>query len=94
MINVKDAVTAAEEFARTLYDATELRHLRLEEVEMASDERHWLVTLGWAEPAVARGNPLSLTGPSAIEKLPRVYKTFKVHADSGEVQSMKIRNVS
>lgn len=93
MINVKDAVAAAEEFARSLYEDSELRHLRLEEVELSGDERSWLVTLGWVEPAVARGG-LSLALPSTLEKLPRVYKTFNVDAESGEVHSMKIRNVS
>jgi hypothetical protein len=39
MINVKEAVAAAEEFARSLYPDTELRHLRLEEVESTASSR-------------------------------------------------------
>lgn len=94
MVNVKNAVAAAEEFARSLYPDTELRHLRLEEVEMSSDDHHWLVTLGWVEPAIS-GNTVSLlTGANTLQKLPRVYKTFKVDAGTGDVRSMKIRNVS
>jgi len=48
------------------------------------------VTLGWVEPAVSQPG-LVLNG--AVQKLPRVYKLFEVDAESGEVSSMKIREV-
>ncbi len=51
---------------------------RLEEVELTEDEKYWLVTLSYLE--------------SMIETQ-RQYKSFKVDATSGEVQSMKIRSV-
>jgi hypothetical protein len=92
-IDVLSAVKAAESYARMLYPEDELRSLRLEEVELSPDEGHWDVTLGWVEPAVRSVGGLSLGGVTAIQKLPRVYKLFRVDAATGEVLSMKIRDV-
>ena len=90
MIDVKQAVQSAEAYARELYRGDELRHLRLEEVERSDDGRSWYVTLGWVEPAVS-SNALVIGG--GFQKLPRVYKVFEVDAETGVVQSMKIRDV-
>lgn len=51
---------------------------RLEEVELTEDEKYWLVTLSYLETMI---------------ETQRQYKSFKVDATSGEVQSMKIRSV-
>lgn len=90
MIDVKQAVKSAETYARELYDKQDLRHLRLEEVELSDDGRQWKITLGWVEPAVAKPG-LMING--AVQKLPRVYKLFEVDAETGAVSSMKIRNL-
>jgi hypothetical protein len=93
MIEIKDAVTAAMEFARGVYDDSELRGLRLEEVETDPVDQTWKITLGWVEQDY-HSNPFlggMLTQPSA---LPRVYKTFLVDANTGRVQSMKIRETA
>jgi hypothetical protein len=90
MIDVKQAVRSAESYARELYQQDELRHLRLEEVEMSDDGREWKVTLGWLEPAVSR-NGLIVNG--GVHRLPRVYKRFEVDAETGTVKSMKIRDL-
>ncbi len=94
MITLKQAALAAEAFARDLYPTDELQHLRLEEAEMSGDGRWWQITLGWAESAV--GTMGSALFPAALRevKLPRVYKTFFVDAESGVVASMKIRQVA
>jgi hypothetical protein len=96
MIDVKQAVKAATAFAREMFDGDELRHLRVEEVELSDDQRLWNITLGWVEPAVkAKASPLiPAYGQDEIQKLPRVYKVFDVDAESGAVQSMKIRDVA
>jgi len=96
MIDVKQAVKAATTFARELFDGEELRHLRVEEVELSDDRRLWNITLGWVEPAVrTKAAPLiPAYGQEDIQKLPRVYKTFDVDAESGAVQSMKMREVA
>jgi hypothetical protein len=90
MIDVKQAVHSAAAYARELFGDTELRHLRLEEVELSPDGQRWKVTLGWVDPAVTQ--PV-LAFNQGIQKLPRVYKLFVVDAESGEVGSMKIREV-
>jgi hypothetical protein len=93
MLTVKEAVQAAEKWVRDLYPEGDLNHLRLEEVSLSSNERFWDITLGWAEPAV-RQNPLSPVFSSNLQVLPRVYKTLHVDAETGEVKSMKIREVA
>ncbi|HEV2148880.1 MAG TPA: hypothetical protein VGR37_15855 [Longimicrobiaceae bacterium] len=92
MIEIKDAVAAATEFARRVYDEHELRGLRLEELEADLDGRTWKVTLGWIEPDY---HPLSIMeGLLSQHTAPRVYKTFLVDAHSGQVRSMRIRETA
>ena len=90
MIDVKQAVQSAESYVRALFPESELRHLRLEEVDRSEDGTRWHITLGWLEPAVA-GNGIVFT--AGMRKLPRVYKQFDVDAETGEVMAMKIRDV-
>jgi hypothetical protein len=90
MVDVKQAVKSAESYARELFADTDLRHLRLEEVELSGDGRLWNVTLGWVEPAVMQPG-LVLNG--SVQKLPRIYKLFEVDAESGKVNAMKIREI-
>lgn len=92
MLTVKDAVQAAERWVRDLYPEGDLNHLRLEEVSLSSNERFWDITLGWVEPALR--HPLSPVFSSTLQALPRVYKTLHVDAETGEVKSMKIREVA
>jgi hypothetical protein len=89
MLTVKDAVRAAEEWVRDLFRDSDLRHFRLEEVQLSDDERRWLITLGWAEPGVRENGLAAALGRDLP---PRVYKTLEVDADSGLVRSMKIRD--
>jgi hypothetical protein len=62
MIDLKQAVQVATTFARDLFVDEDLRHLRVEEVELPSDQRLWNITLGWvgtrgASEAVADSRP-------------------------------------
>lgn len=92
MIDIKEAVTAAMEFARAVYDDRELRGLRLEEVEADLDNRSWKITLGWIEPDY---RPIAIMEDVLSQhSAPRVYKTFLVDANDGRVQSMKIRETA
>jgi hypothetical protein len=92
MLEIRDAVTAAMEFARAVYDATELRGLRLEEVEADPDNPVWKITLGWIEPDYQPSAVLE--GLLSQHSAPRVYKSFLVDAKDGTVQSMKIRETA
>jgi hypothetical protein len=94
MLTVKEAVRAAEQWVRDLYPQQELEHLRLEEVTLSDDELYWRITLGWVEPAVQVPVFSSALGGRDIHVLPRVYKTLEVDAETGDVKSMKIREVA
>ena len=93
MIDVKQAVANAKEFAQTTLGGKHSDY-SLEEFERDTYKGRevWLITLGMprnvAEPAIpALGDRLgALLGPADRE-----YKTFAVDADSGEVLAMKLR---
>lgn len=94
MLDVKEAVAAAEAIARTLYSEAELKGLRVEEIDAAQDGKQWLITLGWPESHV-RQVTSSTFGVSngGVYAVPRVYKQFTIAADSGAMLSMKDRNL-
>jgi hypothetical protein len=95
MIDLKQAVQAATTFARDLFVDEDLRHLRVEEVELSPDQRLWNITLGWVEPAVrAKPSLIPDYDEVGLQKLPRVYKVFNVDVESGAVQAMKMREVA
>jgi hypothetical protein len=81
MLSVKEAAEKAAEFAVGVLDEPRRTNLRLEEVEKRG--QHWLITL-----SMPSDNPLGFLAQH------RDYKTFTVDADTGEVLSMKIRELA
>ena len=67
----------------------------MEEIELTPDEFYWKVTLGWPDDALELAYrhmmPEILKGFK--KELPRVYKVFKVEAETGHVASMSIREI-
>jgi hypothetical protein len=62
---------------------------RVEEVELTDDGRYWLITLSYEAPVETTpfmGTTVSTGGD-------RQYKVFKVDAKTGEVLSMRIREI-
>ena len=97
-INVKDAVRIAVEYVRDLFATEQLIDLRLEEVELSDDGEYWYVTLGFSRPelqkqhdAVGTAVAGAILGALRPQTLARDYKIVKIHARSGDVQSVKIR---
>lgn len=90
MIDVTQAIESAHRYVRKLYSESDLRELRLEEVELSEDDTRWNITLGWLESTV-RGIDILISTDK--RRLPRVYKLFEVDAKTGEVTAMKIREV-
>jgi hypothetical protein len=89
VIDVKTAVSKALEFMKTLFEERKLINLMLEEVELSEDNGYWLVTFGFDVPEPS-GSPIgAIVGLSYR----RVFKIFKVDAESGETNSMKIRTL-
>lgn len=88
MVAIKDAVAKAVQFAASVLDPARTQDIRLEEVEMGEHkgEEVWLITL-------------SMPIPTAISEVlggrrSRDFKTFTVHKETGEVLSMKIRELA
>ncbi len=87
MIDVKEAVKIATEYIQTLFAERQIPELRLEEVELSPDNQFWEVTLSF----VVREPTAYLSLGDAART--REYKVFRINAETGQVQSMKIRKV-
>jgi len=85
MIAVKDAIAKATEFAKELLESERASQLRLEEVEVvnAKGSDLWLITLSM--PQINSFGFISQR---------REYKSFTVDGQTGEVRSMKIRELA
>lgn len=76
-IGAKEAVQIATRYLAHMRNLP-AAYLSLEELELTDDRKTWLVTLG---------HPRSYEGPA------EEYKLIKVDAGTGEVISMKMRNI-
>ena len=85
MIDVKQAAQSASNFMAVLYSDNTISNVMLEEVELSEDGRYWLITLSFPAPPNSINSILGGGG--------RQYKIFKVNTDTGEVLSMKIREL-
>ena len=85
MIPVREAIDHALSFALGHLEPARTAAILLEEVEPSTNNGSevWLITLSLPDPNA----PLSLSGH-------RQYKTFTVDGDTGQVLSMKIRQLS
>lgn len=83
MLSVKDAAARAVESFKEFYGTEQFKNVMLEEVEM--DDNIWYITLGFDMPSA-----LTQYGGKA----PRGFKVFRINASTGEVLSMKIREVT
>lgn len=81
MIDVKQAVDIASQYLISLFADKAPSNIQLEEVELSEDEKYWFITLSFTE-----------TVPFLVPR--KSYKLFKINADTGQVQSMKIREVA
>lgn len=91
MLDVKEAAQRASEYFAGLYADQGVSNVQLEEVELTDDGQYWLITLSY--PVVpAADRPVMPVMPFNFA-LKRKFKVFKIDAKTGEVKSMKIRNV-
>ena len=93
-IGVKEAANKGIAFLSSLYEGAE--DVLVEEVEMDEQQQYWLITFSYLfqrkkvdHPAPAFTTPLSFLYPSRE----RNYKTLKINAKTGDVLSMKIREL-
>lgn len=106
MVSVKQAVESAAAFAASTLGPERTAGLQLEEVELGkhADRDAWQITLSMMRPNPFTADlPRSLAGAAAdsLRSLagaspyaPRDYKTFFVDRETGEVLSMKIRELA
>ena len=84
MIDVKEATEIARSHLKSFFPEAE--KLQLEEVELTENKSHWFITLSY------EGVSNSVASSLLVGKSLR-YKIFKLDAESGEVISMKIRDI-
>ncbi len=85
MLTVKEAVQTAMDLLKELYDTRKFEDILLEEVELDPEGRHWQVNVGFSRKALSE-NVMEAIGS---KKYIRSRKTFRIHADSGDLVSMK-----
>jgi hypothetical protein len=88
MVDIKQAVTVANDFISHLYPEP-LPDLALEEVQRSEDDKYWLITLGFSQIKPTASALQALAG----SQKGRVYKVIKIDAESGEPVSMLIREL-
>lgn len=93
-IDIKEAVKAARESARALFDQEPLDNLALEEVVFDDTSNQWLVTLGYDSPHKLRRrtNGPGLF-PTVEEETLREYKIFRIDPGDGHLISISIRGL-
>jgi len=84
MIDVKEASEKAKSYLASFFPDAE--KVQLEEVELTADKAHWFITLSY------EGVSQSVASSLLVGKSVR-YKIFKLDAETGEVLSMKIRDI-
>lgn len=90
MINLRDAAIRAMDFYRDI--DPEAQDPRVEEVEKDEDSSDWLITLSFISNETVPGlNFIAPNSASTGVMNGRKYKIFGVNANTGEVESMKIR---
>ncbi len=95
-VPVKEAVANAIAFAKGVLEPSRTKDMRLEEVdwEYRVDGEVWLITLSMARPRLAIDEAVNPLSAEILSIGPRDYKTFTVRRDTGEVISMKIRELA
>ena len=84
MIDVNNAAEKARAHLVSFFPDAE--KVQLEELELTDDKAHWFITLSY------EGVSHSVASSLLVGKSVR-YKIFKLDAESGEVISMKIRDI-
>jgi hypothetical protein len=92
-IDVRSAVIAAKEYLESIQDVIgSIDDILLEEVELSENKSFWYVTLSFNRSLVKKERSF-ITGIELVTQHERHYKLFTVDAVTGEVNSMKIREI-
>ena len=91
MLTFKQAIKAAQDIATEIFQPSDLKGLRVEAINLSDDSSHWYVTLGWVATdtrVLSPSNTFSMPSRPDIVEAPRVYKKFKIDANSGAMTAM------
>jgi hypothetical protein len=91
MIDIKQAVHAAEKFFKELYDKEILKNFLVEEVELSEDEKDWVVTVGFDFGEAPVSEPALFTSKSSTPRAGRVFKEVQIDKETGEPRSIKTK---
>jgi hypothetical protein len=103
MIDAKIAVAHALRFLAEMFGDDNVIRPRLEEVALSEDGRVWNVTLSFVMPPPDTpplytpsqlADMISSSAAGEEAYYVRVYKAFEISADTGDVRSMKIRQLT
>lgn len=90
-MNVKEAVKIAIEYVADLFSSEKPENIGLEEVILNENDNSWEVTVGFSRPWDHPKAGIIQTIQSLNPK--RQFKVVKVDNESGEVKSIKMREV-
>ena len=99
ILQVQDAARIAFDYLQQLYNSDEVTPLMLEEVELSDDEKYWFITFSLSRklppPPQSKLSKLTEQATSLLTtpKVETIYKVIKVDAKTGDVLSMKIREI-
>jgi hypothetical protein len=88
MTDVKSAVRIAIQYLQEFHEFIPAHSIRLEETEY-DDNGYWLITLSTLSPE----DPSGILAPPRFFPSKRIYKQFRIDAETGEVKAMKVRTL-
>ena len=88
-MELKEAVKKAKEYISDIFSEENVKNIGLEEIEFDERNNLWKITIGFHRPWQERENLLS----SFEKKLFRDYKVVTVDNETGEVKSVKNREL-
>jgi len=90
-MDVKEAVKKAIEYIKDVFDSEHLENIGLEEVVLNEADDVWEITIGFSRPW-DYPKPGLVTGLQP-QNPKREYKVVRIDNKSGEVKSIKIREI-
>jgi len=90
-MDVKEAISKAKEYVKTVYEGERIRNVGLEEINWDEVARVWDITIGFSRPWEAdRGSRITGMEPDILK---RSYKIVRIRDDDGVVASVRHRDV-
>lgn len=87
-MDVKEAAKLAKDYVADLFAEEGIGNLGLEEIELAADGRHWVVTVGFSRPWDQGGLAAITLGQRGLR---RSFKVLRIDNQSSTVESIKDR---